>query len=130
MMMATGLDIMWVGIGGGTGALLRWGLGILISKYYKGNFPIATFIVNISGAFIIAYLSVLLSVDWNNRYGTPVNDILLTGMLGGYTTFSSMQADTLRLAHEGKPMLAVFYMIVSVSVGLLAAALGVALASV
>lgn len=127
--MATGLDIMWVGVGGGIGALIRWGFGILISKRYKGDFPIGTFIVNISGAFIIAYLSVLLSIVWNNRYGTPVNDILLTGMLGGYTTFSSMQADTLRLAHEGKTMLAFFYMIISVSVGLLAAALGVALAS-
>lgn len=128
--MATGLDIMWVGIGGGIGALLRWGVGLLFAKKYKGHFPISTMVVNVSGAFVIAYLSVLLGVDWQDRYGTPVNDILLTGMLGGYTTFSSMQADALKLTQNGASLMGLFYLISSVAIGLLAAALGVALAQV
>lgn len=126
--MATGLDIMWVGIGGGIGALLRWAVGLLFAKKYTGRFPISTMVVNVTGAFVIAYLSVLLGVDWQDRYGTPVNDILLTGMLGGYTTFSSMQADALKLTQNGASLMALFYLISSVAIGLLAAALGVALA--
>lgn len=63
----TALDVIWVGIGGGAGSILRWQVGIWITDRYKSSFPISTFFLNISGAFVIAYLSVLFSVDWQNR---------------------------------------------------------------
>lgn len=58
----TAIDVMWVGLGGGIGSLLRWWIGLGVGKAYKGNLPLATFLINISGAFIIGYLSVLLTL--------------------------------------------------------------------
>jgi CrcB protein len=85
------LDVMWVNLGGGDGSLVRWWIGKVVGEHDRGDFPPGTFLINISGAFVIAYLSVLFKVDWQDRYGTPLNTGVLTGVLGGYTTFSSMQ---------------------------------------
>lgn len=124
----TALDVIWVGIGGGAGSILRWQVGIWITDRYKSSFPISTFFLNISGAFVIAYLSVLFSVDWQNRFGEPLNALMLTGFLGGYTTFSSMQLDALKLVENGKKALALFYLVSSTCAGLIAALAGVWLA--
>jgi CrcB protein len=124
----TGLDVMWVGIGGGIGSVLRWLVGRWVGNWYHGSFPTSTFILNVSGAFVIAYLAVLLGVDWQNRYGDPINALVLTGVLGGYTTFSSMQLDALRLVEDKQRLMAVFYLLSSVGVGFIAAASGIALA--
>ena len=97
----TAIDVMWVGFGGGIGSLLRWWIGLRVGKIYQGNFPLGTFLINISGAFVIGYLSILFSVDWRDRYGDLINAAVLTGILGGYTTFSSMQLDAAKLATAG-----------------------------
>ena len=121
---------MWVGLGGGMGSVLRWWIGRLVGERYKGRFPLGTFLINISGSLAIGYLSVLFNVDWHNRYGhgMVVNALVITGVLGGYTTFSSMQLDAARLADEQQPRLAGFYLFLSVATGLLAALAGAALA--
>jgi CrcB protein len=124
------LDVMWVGLGGGAGSLLRWWIGRIVGERYRGGFPLATFLINVSGAFVIGYLSVLFSVDWRDRYGTVLNAGVLTGILGGYTTFSSMQLDAAKLAGSGRGQLALGYLLFSVAAGLIAAALGAALARV
>lgn len=122
------IDVLWVGIGGGIGSLLRWWIGVLVAKKYHSPFPLATFLINISGAFIIAYLSVWFLVDWHNRYGNFLHSAILTGLLGGYTTFSSMQLDAAKLVNQKQAILAVSYLMVSVLTGLLAAAMGAWLA--
>lgn len=124
------LDVMWVGLGGGLGSALRWWIGRLVGQAYKGHFPLGTFLINISGSLVIGYLSVLFNVDWHNRYGhgTFLNALVITGVLGGYTTFSSMQLDAARLASGQHARLATFYLLLSVIVGLLAALAGAALA--
>jgi CrcB protein len=124
----TPLDIMWVGLGGGLGSLLRWWVGRLIGERYQRDFPIGTFLINVSGAFAIGYLSVLFNVDWRDRYGAALNAGVLTGVLGGYTTFSSMQLEAAKLAGKRGGGAAGFYLLLSVVVGQLAAALGSALA--
>ncbi|CNB69382.1 fluoride efflux transporter FluC [Yersinia pseudotuberculosis] len=124
----TAIDVMWVGLGGGIGSLLRWWIGLSIGKVYKGNFPLCTFLINISGAFVIGYLSILFSVDWRDRYGDLMNAAVLTGILGGYTTFSSMQLDAAKLATARGRTIAAGYLIISVLVGLAAAAFGAWLA--
>ncbi|EOZ5146663.1 CrcB family protein [Klebsiella pneumoniae] len=125
-MVAT--DIFWVGLGGGTGSLLRWWVGLAVSKLYRGHFPLGTFLINVSGALIIGYLSALFGIDWRERYGEWLNAGLLTGVLGGYTTFSSMQLDAANLAHAYQRLLAAGYLIVSVVTGVAAAACGAWLA--
>lgn len=124
----TGLDFVWVFLGGGAGSLLRWLVGRIVGEHYRGDFPLATFLINVSGAFVIGYLSVLFGVDWHDRFGAPLNAGILTGVLGGYTTFSSMQLDTANLADKSRRDKALFYIVASVGAGLAAAALGAFLA--
>jgi fluoride exporter len=126
----TPVDVTWVGLGGGAGSLLRWWVGRVVGERYRGNFPLATFLINISGAFAIGYLSVLFKVDWRDRYGTALNAGVLTGVLGGYTTFSSMQLDAVKLAGKSGGIPAASYLLLSVVLGQLAAGLGGALARV
>jgi len=68
-------------------------------------------------------LSTLFTVDWKDRYGSNLTAFVLTGVLGGYTTFSSYQLDTVNLYNKGERGLA-FYWIGSVAAGLIAATLG------
>jgi CrcB protein len=126
------LDVLWVGLGGGLGSVLRWGVGRLLGERYKGNFPMGTLLINISGCLVIGYLSVLFKVDWHNRYGhgMVLNALVITGVLGGYTTFSSMQLDAARLAAKRHAQLAALYLFLSTAAGLLAALAGAALARV
>ena len=90
----TALDVLWVGLGGGLGSLLRWWVGRAVGERWRGDFPLGTFLINISGAFPMGYPSVLFAVDWHTRHGTALTALCLTGIIGGYTTFSSMQTWT------------------------------------
>ncbi len=96
------LDAVWVGLGGGLGSVLRWWVGRMVGERYHGDFPLGTFLINVSGTFLIGYLSVLFGVDWHDRYGhgMVLNAFVLTGVLGGYTTFSSMQLDAVKLSDK------------------------------
>lgn len=121
-------DFLWVGVGGGIGSLLRWQVGALIGRWIDAPFKFGTFFVNVSGAFVIAYISALLSIGWEERFGTLISSLVLTGVLGGYTTFSTMQLDAVQMTEGGRSALALVYLVTSVGAGLLAAAAGVMLA--
>jgi CrcB protein len=121
-------DILLIGIGGGLGSLLRWQLGRVIDRLLGTAFKFSTLIINLSGALVIAYLSTLLAIGWEQRYGTIVTSLVLTGLLGGYTTFSTMQLDAVQTAKARGHALAILYLACSVGGGLVAAAAGVALA--
>ena len=121
---------MLVGLGGGLGSVLRWWVGCVVGERHHGDLPLGTFLINISGSFLIGYLSVLFQVDWHNRYGhgMVLNALVITGVLGGYTTFSTMQLDATKLARKRRNVLAAFYLLLSVAAGLGAALLGAAIA--
>jgi CrcB protein len=123
-------DVMWVGLGGGLGSVLRWCVGRIVGERYHRDFPLGTFVINVSGTFLIGYLSVLFGVDWHDRYGhgMVLNAFVLTGVLGGYTTFSSMQLDAAKLSKKRRGGLATSYLLLSVAAGLLAGELGAVLA--
>ncbi|MFW8567238.1 fluoride efflux transporter FluC [Orrella sp. 11846] len=122
------IDVLWVGLGGGLGSLLRWQLGKFIEKLNPTQFRYGTFVINVTGAFVIAYLSTAYAIEWHQRYGDMMAAFILTGVLGGYTTFSSMQLDAVQMSQKGRHGLAVTYLVTSVGFGLLAAAAGVSLA--
>lgn len=124
----TSWDIIWVALGGGVGSVLRWGVGRAVGERYHGVFPLGTFLINVSGAFAIGYLSVLFNVDWRDRHGTALNAAVLTGLLGGYTTFSTMQLDAVKLAGKRGGTTATSYLLLSLIAGQLAAGFGGALA--
>ena len=76
----------------------------------------------------MGYLSVLFAVDWHTRHGTALTSLCLTGIIGGYTTFSSMQLDAARLSGRRGGLPAASYLLLSVVIRQLAAGIGSALA--
>jgi len=121
------LDIIWVGVGGGIGSLLRWLIGMVFDRAFGSTYKFGTLFINVSGAFVIAYISTILALGWEHRYGDLISSLVLTGILGGYTTFSTMQLDAVKMSTGGAQVRAVGYLTTSVLAGLLAAAAGVAL---
>ena len=125
------LTLALVFVGGAGGSVIRWLIGIGVGERYKGStFPLATFLINVSGAFLMGLLSTLLNVDWKDRYGSNLTALVLTGVLGGYTTFSSYQLDTANLYNKGGRGSVFLYWIGSVAAALIAAALGATTARV
>lgn len=122
------IDVIWVCLGGGIGSLLRWQIGHFLDSRISAHFRYSTFLINVTGAFVIAYLSMSLAIGWQQRFGDVMSSLVLTGILGGYTTFSSMQLDAVQMAEGRRHALALFYLVSSVLTGLIAAAAGVALA--
>ena len=122
--MANITTFTFVFIGGALGSLLRWWLGSAIGERYTGKFPLGTFVINVTGAFVMGLLSTLMGVDWRDRFGSSFTALVLTGLLGGYTTFSSYELDTVTAYNKRERGIAFLYWVGSVAAGLLAAALG------
>lgn len=91
-----------VSVGGGLGALTRYGVGLLFPSPAHG-FPVSTFLVNIVGCFLIGVLMVLVSERVRHPLARPFAG---TGFLGGFTTFSTAIVDGLRLLQGRDPALA------------------------
>jgi CrcB protein len=109
--------------GGAAGSVIRWLVGMGVAKRYKGStFPLDTFLINVSGCFLMGLLSNLFNVDWKDRYGSNLTAFVLTGVLGGYTTFSSYQLDKTNLYKKGEGLVSCWTG--SVVAGLIAAYLG------
>jgi CrcB protein len=113
-----------VALGGVLGALARWGVSLGL-PHTPGTWPWATVTVNLTGCLVIgALLAVLLA-----RYPTHpwLRPFLATGVLGGYTTFSTFAVDVVALVDAGRAPLALGYLLLSVLGGLLAVVVGLAL---
>jgi len=106
-----------LGAGGGVGAMLRFLLDGIVSERSDGAFPSGTFVVNISGALALGLL-------FGAGAAGTTYAILGTGLLGGYTTFSTWMYETHRLAEDGERASAAANVIVSLIAGVLAVALG------
>jgi CrcB protein len=111
-----------VSAGGAVGAVARYGLGVAL-PHRPGTYPWATFLVNVTGCLLIGVLMVLMAEVWAaHRLLRP---FLGTGLLGGYTTFSTYVVDTRRLVDAGAPATAAAYLAGTLAVALLATYLGV-----
>jgi fluoride exporter len=107
--------------GGGIGALLRYGFG-LFATGLGAAFPWGTLGVNVIGSLLIGVLAQTLpSAD---EGGAIVRLFLITGVLGGFTTFSAFSLDVIQLAEKGAMMQAALYVAASVALSLGAAVLG------
>lgn len=116
-------------VGGGIGSLARYGITFALAQRLGPGFPWATLLINVTGSFIIGAVAELTQTRAFS--GAPVLRLfLMTGVLGGYTTFSSFSYETLTLVGERAAMLAAGYAIGSVILGVTAAFAGVALARV
>jgi CrcB protein len=110
-------------LGGVLGALARWGVARALPSP-AGGWPWATLLVNVTGC---ALIGVLLTVLLARLPGHPwLRPFLATGVLGGYTTFSTFAVDVVRLVDDGAVATAVAYVAASVLGGLLAVVAGLA----
>jgi CrcB protein len=110
---------VWIGVGffGGVGALARFLLDRLISARAGTDFPYGTLVINTSGSLLLGLLTgLVLSTDALVLAGTAT--------LGAYTTFSTWMLETHRLAEDGEILAAAINILLSLAVGIGAAALG------
>ncbi|ALL75932.1 chromosome condensation protein CrcB [Pseudonocardia sp. EC080610-09] len=113
-----------VAAGGVAGAEARWVLGVLFPDG-PGGWPWTTFVINLSGCLLIGVLlTVLVELTTPHPLLRP---LLATGVLGGYTTFSTWSVDLLHLAAAGRTAAAVGYLVATPLLAVAACGAGVAL---
>jgi len=110
--------ILYIAIGGALGSVLRYLTTVLVSKYWSSNFPLATFIANVLGCFLVGLLIGIL--EKNNLSHSNLKWFLITGFCGGYTTFSTFGYENYSLFQSNNSLLAFMYIGLSILVGLLA----------
>jgi fluoride exporter len=112
--------------GGGIGALSRFALGGWIQARTVGDFPAGTLLVNLSGCLVFGLLYGWLGAGISQQ----LRGLLFTGMLGGFTTFSTFGFETVNLLQRGQQGTALIYLAASIVGGLLAAWLGLTIGGV
>ncbi len=111
------IEMMMIGAGASLGAAMRWLLTIAWKKWGQLDWPIATLFINLSGSFLMGWLSILV-LSGNMRV------FLTTGLLGGYTTFSTFNTELLVMLDEGKTAQCWEYIMISTLGGIIMAWLG------
>ena len=111
-----------VAAGGVIGSVARYLASLLIPSL--SGFPLATLFVNITGSFIIGFYSTLSGPDGRWFAGTRQRQFVMTGICGGYTTFSAFSLEAFRLLHEGRTAMACLNVAVSIVTWLVAVWLG------
>ena len=112
--------------GAGLGGLARYVAGTWIMAKNGGRFPLGTFVINISGAFLIGLLMTVLTQRFHPHPNWRL--FVVVGILGGYTTFSSFEYETLQAVRDGERWLGLLYVAGSVVFGYIAVWLGTFLA--
>jgi CrcB protein len=115
------MKYLLIATGGAAGSLLRYFLVNSIQQRNTGLFPWGTFTVNITGSLVIGLLAGLLV---NKEIGEEWRLFMFAGILGGFTTFSSLAIETFNLLRSGNYFTGIVYMFSSNLIGLLVALFG------
>jgi CrcB protein len=115
-----GRVLLVVAVGGGLGALARYGIGLLLPTT-PGHFPYGTFAINVLGCALIGVLMVLVSEVYPNSQ--LIRPFFGTGILGGFTTFSTYTNEFRALLRPGTVPLALLYLAGTLICALLAVSL-------
>ena len=121
---------VWVMLGSALGGLARYWLSGLAARHIGESFPVGTLIVNVVGSFVIGFFASLTGPDGRVFVGTDARQFVMTGVCGGFTTFSSFSLQTLNLARDGEMALAGANAMLSLALCLIAVWLGHIAASV
>jgi CrcB protein len=114
---------LWVGVGGFAGSILRYAVGTWIGGRTSAAFPVGTFVINLSGSFL---LGLVMGLGETRVLQPPVRPLVAIGFIGGYTTFSTFTYETVRLLEQGSFLAAGANAVGSVLLGLAAALVGLA----
>ena len=118
------MSFLQVALGGAIGAALRFGVGLAVVRFASGPFPVAILTVNVLGSFLMG-----LFVVWSFQRGFEHwNLFVMTGILGGFTTFSAFSLEAFTLIERGAFGSAMLYVVLSVLVSVSALIAGVMLA--
>ncbi len=115
-------NVLIIGIGGFLGAVARYAVALWIGRQWISSFPLGTFVINVSGSFLIGLLMALfterflVSPQWRL--------LLVVGFLGAYTTFSTFEYETGALLKDGEWLMAMLNVVLSVVAGFIALKLG------
>ncbi|QYX56738.1 fluoride efflux transporter CrcB [Roseovarius sp. SCSIO 43702] len=118
------MSFLQVALGGAIGAALRYGAGLALVRHVQSGFPVAILSVNVLGSFLMG-----LFVVWSVLRGVAHwNLFVMTGILGGFTTFSAFSLEAVMLLERGHWGSALLYIGLSVILSIAALAAGAALA--
>jgi CrcB protein len=119
------LRFLLVLFGGAVGSLARYTAGLALVERFGSRFPIATMTINVTGSFLIGVIMTIIT----ERFPGDLNwrPLLVTGFLGGYTTFSSFEWETYAAVRHGGHWIGVANVVGSVALGYVAVWLGSAL---
>ena len=125
--MSPGIPIaVWVALGSALGAMARWGAGQLFDTAAVASFPWSTLGINTLGSIVIGLYAALTGVDGRLLVSAAHRQFVMTGICGGFTTFSLFTAEVLASAARGDYLLAGSIILVSVPAWLLGVWLGYA----
>ncbi len=119
------MRVVALSIGGALGVNARYWAAVGIDRWVGTRFPWATFAINVSGSFAIGLAATLLA---RRDLHSPARLLLITGFLGGYTTFSTFAFEARALWGRGQAGASLLYATGSVAAGVLAVVLGIAAA--
>ena len=116
------LNYLAVAAGGAVGCTARYGLTELIQLVWGRNFPVATLVINVLGSFLLGFL--FFETLERLTMAPALRAAILTGGLGGFTTFSTFMVESMILVEDGRPSRAAIYVALSVVLGFAAAVAG------
>jgi CrcB protein len=117
--------LAWICLAGAAGTGSRYLIGVWAAQRFGGSFPYGTLIVNLAGCFAIAaIMQAALTLDWP----PTVRMAITAGFLGGMTTYSSFNYETMRLFEDGATPAAIVNAVVTIVGGLVAGGLGLLVA--
>jgi fluoride exporter len=93
---------IWVAVGGALGTAGRYFLSGVAARLIGETFPWGTLIINVTGSFVIGFFATLTGPNGRLYVGSAPRQFVMTGICGGYTTFSSFSLQTLSLASDGE----------------------------
>lgn len=119
----------WIAVGSGLGGAARLWCVEMSARVFGEGFPWGILLVNMLGSFAIGFYFTLAGPGGRLHVRPTVNQFVMTGLCGGYTTFSAFSLDTLHLARDGRLLAAGANVVLSLSLCLLSVWLGHALAA-
>lgn len=114
----------WIALGSALGGISRYWLSGVVASACGETFPLGTLLINILGSFVIGFFATLTGPDGRFIVSPDIRIFVMTGICGGFTTFSSFSLQTLNLARDGDFLRAGMNIVLSVILCLLSVWLG------